>query len=61
MLGALERGENFTAKVSVQPMAQLVLGSIPDFNDRDKTVTIPWLDQAEQVIERTGNDPVERV
>ena len=32
MLGTLERLGNFTAKVSVQLMAQLVLGSIPDFN-----------------------------
>ena len=40
-------------------MAQLALGSIPDFNSKDKTVTIPWLDQVEQVTERTGNDPVE--
>ena len=59
MLGALERLENFTAKVSGQPMAQLALGSIPDFNSKDKTVTIPWLDQVEQVTERTGNNPVE--
>ena len=59
MLGTLERLENFTAKVPVQPMAQLVLGSIPDFDGKDKTVTIPWLDQVEQVTERTGNNPVE--
>ena len=59
MLGALERLENFTAKVSVQLMVQLALGSIPDFDGKDKTVTIPWLDQVEQVTERTGNNLVE--
>ena len=59
MLGTLERLKNFTAKVSVQPMAQLALGSIPDINGKDKTVTIPWLDQVEQVTERTGNNLVE--
>ena len=59
MLGALERLEHFTGKVSVQPMAQPVLGSIPDFDGKDKTATIPWLDQVEQVTERTCNDPVE--
>ena len=40
-------------------MAQLVLGLIPDFDGKDKTVTIPWLDQVEQVTERTGHDLVE--
>ena len=59
MLGALERLENFTAKVSVQPMAQLVLGSFPDFNSKDKTATRPWCDQVEQVTETTGNYLVE--
>ena len=59
MLGALERLWNFTAKVSVQLLAQLVLRSIPDFDGKDKTVIIPWLDQVEQVTDRTGNDPVE--
>ena len=59
MLGTLERLENFAAKVSIQLMAQLVLGSITDFNGKDKTATIPWLDQVEQVSERTGNDLVE--
>ena len=44
--------------MSVQ-LTQLVVGSIPDFNGKDKTVTIPWLDQVEQVTERTGNDLVE--
>ena len=59
MLGALERLQNFTAKVSVQPMEQLVLGSIPDIDGIGKTATIPWLDQVEQVTKRTGDDPVE--
>ena len=59
MLGTLERLENFTLKVSVQLMAQLAQGSIPDFDGKDKTVTIPWLDQVEQAAERTGNNPVE--
>ena len=59
MLGALERLENFRTKWSVQPMTQLALGSIPDFNGKDKTATIPWLDQVEQVTERTGNNLVE--
>ena len=36
MLGALERLENFIAKVSVQPMAQLALGSISDFNKKTR-------------------------
>ena len=58
MLGALERLENFTVKVSVQPMVQLALGSIPVFDGRGKTATIPWLGQVEEVTERTGNDPV---
>ena len=59
MLGTLERLENFTAKVSVQLMTQLVLGSIPDFDGKDKTATIPWFDQVEQATERTGNNPVD--
>ena len=59
MLGALERIENFTAKVSIQLMAHLALGSTPDFDGKDKTMTISWLDQVEQVTERTDNDLVE--
>ena len=59
MLGTLQKVENFTVNVSVQPMAQLVLGSFQDFDGKDKTVTMPWLDQVEQVTERTGNDLVE--
>ena len=58
MLDTLERLENLLAKVSVQPIAQLVLGSIPDFDGKDKTVTIAWLDQVEQATERAGNNVV---
>ena len=36
-----------------------MLGFIPDFDGKDKTATIPWLDHVEQVAERTGNDLVE--
>ena len=57
MLGALERLGNFIAKVSIQP--QLALGCIPDFDGKDKAVTIPWLDQVEHVTKRTGNNLVE--
>ena len=56
MINALE---NFTVKISVQPLAQAALGSIKDFEGNDKAATIPWLDQVELVVERTGNDPVE--
>ena len=56
MLNALE---NFTAKISVQPLAQAALGSIQEFYGNDKAVTIPWLVQVKLVAERTGNDPVE--
>ena len=56
MINALE---NFTAKISVQPLAQALLESIQEFNGNDKAATIPWLDQVELVAERTGNDPVE--
>ena len=35
-----------------------MLGSISNFDGKDKTVTIPWLHQVEQVTERTGNDHV---
>ena len=41
MLNALE---NFTAKISVQPLAKATLGSIQEFNGKDKVITIPWLD-----------------
>ena len=55
MINALE---NFTAKISVQPLAQAAFGSIQEFDGNDKTSTIPWLDQVKLVAERTGNDPV---
>ena len=51
--------ENFTAKISVQPLAQAALVSIQEFDGNDKAATIPWLDQVELVVERTGNDQVE--
>ena len=51
--------ENFTAKFSVQPLAQAALRSIQEFDGNDKAATIPWLDQGGLVAERTGNDPVE--
>ena len=56
MINALE---NFTAKISVQPLAQALLESIQEFNGNDKAAAIPQLDQVELVAERTGNDPVE--
>ena len=56
MINALE---NFTAKISVQPLAQAALWSIQEFDGNDKATTIPWLDQVKLVAERTGNDLVE--
>ena len=56
MLNALE---NVTAKISMQPLDQAVLGSIQDFDGKDKAMTIPWLGQVELVVERTGNDVVQ--
>ena len=55
----INASENFTAKISVQPLAQAALRSIQEFDGNDKASTIPWLDQVEVVAERTGNDPVE--
>ena len=37
--------ENFSAKISMQLLAQAVLASIQEFNGKDKAMTIPWLDQ----------------
>ena len=56
MLNALE---NFSAKISMQPLAQAALGSIQKFSGKDKATTIPWLDQVELVVKRTSNDLVE--
>ena len=56
MINALE---NCTAKISVQPFVQAVLGSIQEFDGINKATTVPWLDQVELVAKRTGNDPVE--
>ena len=56
MLNALE---NLKAKISVQPLAKVALGSIQEFDGNDKATTIPWLDQVMLVAERTGNDSVE--
>ena len=44
--------------MSIQPLAQVVLGSIQEFDGKDKATTIPRLDQVELVAERTGNDLV---
>ena len=55
MLNALEK---FSAKISVQPLAQAVLGSIQEFDGKDKATTIPWLDQIKLVAERISNDLV---
>ena len=49
MLNALE---NFTAKISMQQLAQAALGSIQELDGKDKATTIPWLDQVELVVER---------
>ena len=51
--------ENFTAKVSVQPLAHAALWPIQEFDGNNKAATIPWLEQVELVAERTGNDLVE--
>ena len=51
--------ENFTDKISVQPLAQAAFRSIQEFNRNDKDMTIPWLDQVKLVAERRDNDPVE--
>ena len=56
MLNALE---NFSANISMQLLAQAVLGSIQEFDWKDKAATITWLNKVELVAERTGNDPVE--
>ena len=57
MLNALEK---FSAKIYVQPLAQAALGSIQEFNGKDKAKIIPWhLDPVKLVVERTGNGPVE--
>ena len=56
MLNALE---NFSAKISMQLLAQAVLGSIQEFDGKDKATTKPWHDQGKLVVDRTGNDPVE--
>ena len=50
MLNALE---NFTMKISIQPLAQAALGSIQEFDGKDKVMTMPWLYQVELVMERT--------
>ena len=50
---------SFTAKISVQPLAEAALRSIQEFDGNDKATTITWLDQAKLVVKRTGNDPVE--
>ena len=46
-------------KISVQPLAHAALGSIQELNGKDKSATIPWLDQVKLVAEKTGNDLVE--
>ena len=56
MLNSLE---NFSARISMQPLAQATHGSIQEFDRKDKATTIPWLDQVKLVVERTGNDLVE--
>ena len=56
MINALE---NFTAKISVQPLAQAALRSSQEFDGNNKPGTIPWLNQVKLVPERMGNDPVE--
>ena len=50
--------EYFTAKVAVQLLSQAALRSIQEFDGNDKVATVPWLDEAELVAERTGNVPV---
>ena len=50
--------ENFTAKMSVQPLVQVALRSSQEFDGNDKAATIHWLDQVKLVAEKTGNDPV---
>ena len=56
MLNALE---NFTAKISVQPLVQAALRPIQEFDGNDKAATMPRLDHVKLVAERTGNSPVE--
>ena len=51
--------ENFSVKMSVQQLAHTALGSIQEFDGKDKSATIPWLDEVKSVAEKTGNDPVE--
>ena len=35
----------------MEPLAQTALGSIQEFDGKDKATTIPWLDQVELVAE----------
>ena len=46
--------EIFSAKISVQLLAQTVFGSIQEFDGKDKVTTVPRLDQFELVTERSG-------
>ena len=55
----INASENFTAKISMQPLTQVVLGSIQEFGGNDQAATIPWLDQVKLEAERMGNDQVE--
>ena len=40
----INASENFTHKISVQPLAQAALRSIQEFDGNDKVATIAWLD-----------------
>ena len=48
--------ENFSVK---QALTQSTLNSTQEFDGNDREATIPWLDQIEMVMERTGFDPLE--
>ena len=49
MLNALE---NFSAKISLQPLAQAAHGSIQEFDGNDKATIVPLLDQVKLVSEK---------
>ena len=44
--------EKFSVKISVQPLGHAVLGSIQEFDGKDKSATISWLDQVKLVAEK---------
>ena len=48
--------ENYSTK---QVLTQSLLNALQEYDRSDREATIPWLDQVELVVERTGIDPLE--